>query len=256
MVVGAAGIDMRTSASMFLFCVLAGALCEPAAAHAPYFSQSEPIPAAAHEAVTLRLLNGDSVFFSDPTKAVVIGDGGRLLAASPLAASLRIVCDGADLSRRCVAYDDLTRTVYQPNESEWHDGGPVEKDGQPLSSPEQIDAGFGFVGRPATLGEIIRFEATGLMTSWETTGVALAWWTAFWLLLLPVARFILGRGRPPTIAALPTLLLRTAGALLMIPVTAYAWLMAPYSVLYLVFVVLTGAMAAHLMSGWRRQPAA
>lgn len=255
MVVGAAGISMRTFALMFLSGVLVGIVCEPAAAHSPYFSQSVPIAATDHEAVTLKLLKGDGLFFSDPARAVVVSRDGRLLAASPGSASLRIICDGTGPPRNCVVYDELAHTIYQPSERDWRDGGLIEKDGQPQSYPEEIQADFGFVGRPANLGEMTRFEVNGLVTSWQTTGVALAWWTSFWLLLLPVARFLLGRGGPANITALVALLLRTAGALSMIPVTAYAWLMAPYSALYLAFVVLLGALTAHLMTIRRRQPA-
>lgn len=246
---------MRPFALMLLSGILAGMTCEPAAAHMPYFSQSEPIPAARYEAVTLRLLQGDGDFLSNAAKAVVVSQDGRLLAASPGSASLRIICDGKGPLRTCLVYDDLAHMIYQPMEHDWRDGGLIEKDGQPRSLPETISADFGFVVRPATLGEIVRFEVGGLLTSWGTTGVALAWWTTFWMLLLPVARFLLGRRGPANIAALVTLLLRTTGALLMIPVTAYAWLMAPYSGLYLTFMVLVGALVAHLVTIRRRQPA-
>jgi hypothetical protein len=247
---------MRTSALMFLLGVLVGVCCEPAAAQIPYFSQAESIPATGYEAVTLRLLHGDGFLLSDPARAVVISRDGRLLAASPISMSLRIICEGIDLLRKCLAYDDLTRTVYQPDERQWRDSGLIERDGQAQNFPAESSSDFGFVGRPATLGEIVWFEATGLMTSWTTTGVALAWWTAFWLLLLPVARYLVGRGKPSTITTLVVMLLRTAGALLMIPMTAYAWLMAPYSALYFAFVVLFGAMAAYLMMGRRREATA
>ncbi|WP_370677949.1 hypothetical protein [Pleomorphomonas sp. PLEO] len=247
---------MRTSALMFLLGVLAGFCCDPALAHMPYFSQAESIPTTGYEAVTLRLLHGDGIFLSDPARAVVISGDGRLLATSPVSMSLRIICEGTDLLRKCQAYDDLTRTVYQPDERQWRDSGLIERDGQLQNFPAESPSDFGFVARPATLGEIVRFEVTGLMTSWTTTGAALAWWTAFWLLLLPVARFLAGRGKPSTITTLVVMLLRTAGALLMIPMTAYAWLMAPYSALYLAFVVAFGAMAAHLMMGRRRQTTA
>lgn len=248
MVVGAAG--MRACVLIALFGVLAGVFCGPVTAM-PFFTEAEPIPAVGYEAVTLRLFHEDGVFLSDPTTAVVVSRDGTLLAASPVSMSLRIFCEGFDLLRQCLAYDDIARTVYQPDERGWRDSGLIDKDGQAQSFPETLD--FGFVGRPATLGEIVSFEIAGLTASWQTTGVALVWWTAFWLLLMPVAHLLLGRSQPPTITALVALLVRTAGALLMIPVTAYAWLMAPYSGLYLGFVVLSGAIAAHLMTG-RRKP--
>ncbi len=240
---------------MFFLGILAVASVGPSAAHTPYFTQSERIADTAYGEVTLRLLSGDGILFSDPMRAVIVGQEGRLLAASPMSASLRIVCQGAEPHRQCLAYDELTHQLYQPSEQLWRDGGVIEVDGQPQLYPEDITSEFGFLGRQATLGEIFGFEVTGLVTSWQTTGVALAWWTGFWLLLLPVARFIVGRSAPSSIGALVTLLLRTAGALLMIPVTAYAWLMAPYSAVYLAFVVPLGAMAAHLMIGRRREQA-
>ncbi len=247
---------MRTSHLMFLFGILIELLCGPAAALTPIFSQSEPITSSFHEGATLRLLTGDGDFLSAPVKAVVVGQDGRLLAASQLSASLRLACKESDGKRQCVAYDDIARIFYRPMERDWQDRGLIEKDGQPLSLPEDIPSDFGFIGRQATLGEIVRFEFTGLLASWPTTGIALIWWTAFWVLLLPVTRFIMGRSELSSIGTLVTLLLRTAGALLMIPITAYAWLVAPYSVVYLAFVVLVGAMAAHLVTTVRkRRPA-
>lgn len=238
---------------MFLFGMMTELLCGPAAANAPLFSQSEPIASHIYEAATLRLLTGDDILISDPVKAVIVSQDGKLLAASPISASLRLVCDDRGGKHQCVVYDDITRTIYRPLELDWQDRGLIEKDGQPLSLPEDIPSGFGFIGRPATFGEIFRFEIAGLVASWPTTGVALLWWTAFWVLLLPVTRFIVGRSELSGIGTLVPLLLRTAGALLMIPITAYAWLVAPYSVVYLSFVVFLGAMAAHLMTAVRRR---
>lgn len=247
---------MRTSCLMFLFGIATEVFCGPASARTPIFSQSAPIYASLHEAATLRLLAGEGDLLSDPVKAVVVSQDGKLLAASPLSASLRLLCKDIDNERRCVAYDDITRTIYLPSERDWQDHGLIEKDGQPLILPEDISSDFGFSGRPATLGEIVRFETAGLLASWPTTGIALIWWTAFWILVLPVARFLIGHSKLSSIGTLITLLLRTAGALLMIPITAYAWLMAPYSVVYLAFVVLAGAMAAHLMTTLRKRAAA
>lgn len=246
---------MRTSFAMFLLGILAVASVGPSAAHTPYFTQSERIDSTTHGEVTLRLLSGDGILFSDPMRAVIVSQEGRLLAASPMSASLRIVCQGTGPQRQCLAYDELTHQVYRPSEQLWRDGGLIEADGRPQAYPEDMTSEFGFQERQATLAEIFGFEVTGLVTSWQTTGVALAWWTAFWVLLLPVARFIVGRSAPPSIGTLVTLLLRTAGALLMIPITAYAWLVAPYSAVYLAFVVPLGAMAAHLTTGRRREQA-
>lgn len=243
---------MRTSALMFLFGVLAAVFCAPATAHSPYFSQSEAISAQQHQTVTLKLLNGDGIFFADPMRAVVVDQTGALLAASPSSAALRIYCEQGGVARQCLVYDNLTRTVYQPVEDEWRNHGPIEKDGKPQRFPEDMTSDFGFAGRAATLGETLRFEIAGLATSWMTTGIALAWWMLFWLLLLPVGRYALGADRRLTIGRIVVLMAQTVGALLMIPMATYAWLLAPYSVVYLAFVVTGGAMIAHLLTRWRK----
>ena len=246
---------MRTSALMFLFGVLAGVFCSPAIAHSPYFSQSETISAEQHRAVTLKLLNGDGIFFADPVRAVVVDQNGALLAASPSSAALRIYCEKGGMERQCLVYDNLTRTVYQPVEDEWRNQGPIEKDGKPQQYPEDLVSDFGFAGRAATLGETFRFEITGLAASWMTTGIAVAWWMLFWLLLQPASRYALGPDRQLTISRIVVLMMQTVGALLMIPIATYAWLLAPYSVIYLAFVVAGGAMTAHLLTRWRKTPA-
>lgn len=256
MVVGATSIFTRTCSSVILSTALAGIVCGPAAAQALHFLQSEPIPTESHGTVTLKLLQGDGAVFSDPLRAIVVSGDGRLLAASPVSYSLRIVCEGVDRQRACLAYDELNRTVFQPVESDWHDGGLIEQNGEPQSFPEDMTVDFGFALRSATLGEVIRFELVGIVASWTTTVIALAWWTSFWLLLRPVARLLLRRSEPRNIGMLVPLLLRTVAALLMIPVTAYAWLTAPYSGLYLAFVVLVGAGTAQLVTGRRKESAA
>ncbi len=251
------GISMKIFASVIVFemSILSVVFCGPAVAHNPYFSQSEPISARQHQAVTLKLLYGDGIFISDPVRAVVVDRGGTLLAASPSSAALQIFCVNDDPQRQCLVYDELSLSVYQPAEAQWRDDGPLAKDGRPQRYPEDIAADFGFDRRTATPGEVARFEIAGILESWKTKVAALAWWTLLWVLLLPAARYILGYDRRLTIGRIAILLVQTAGALLMIPVAAYAWLLAPYSVVYLAFVVIGGAMIAHLLTRWRKTSA-
>lgn len=248
---------MKISASVITFemGILSGVFCGPAVAHSPYFSQSETFFAGQHQAVTLKLLHGDGIFISDPVRAVVVDQGGTLLAASPSSAVLQIFCVNDDPQRQCLVYDELSLAVYQPAEAQWRDEGQLAKDGRPQRYPEDIASDFGFDRRTATPSEVARFEIAGIPVSWKTKAAALAWWTLFWVLLLPAARHILGRDRPLTIRRIAVLMVQTAGALLMIPVAAYAWLLAPYSVVYLAFVVIGGAMIAHMLTRWRKTPA-
>ncbi len=206
---------------------------------------------AGYQAVTLKLLNGDGILFADPIRAVVVNRDGTLLATSPSSPTLRIYCEDSGSLRQCLVYDELARTIYQPVESQWRDGGLVEQGDRPQRYPEDMTSEFGFDNRQATIGEIARFELAGMFASWMTTGVAVAWWALFWLLLRPAARYVFGRDRQLTISRIVALFLRTAGALLMIPVATQAWLMAPYSVIYLGFVVASGAMIALGLARWR-----
>lgn len=243
---------MKVSTAMILTGALVGLSCGPAAAHRPYFAQSEAMSATEHPSVMLKLLSGDGILFADPVRAVVVDRDGTLLAASPSSTSLRIHCDR---QRHCLAYDDLTRTVYTPVEDQWRSEGTVEQDGVPQRYPEDIVAAFGFAEREATLGEAIRFEAQDMLASWLSTAIAVAWWALFWLLLLPLARFALGPDRRLTIGRIGGLMGRTVGALLMIPLATYAWLLAPYSMIYLAFVLICGAMVALLLAKARKTAA-
>lgn len=219
-----------------------GATCGPAAAHRPHFLDSAPISAEGYPAAQIKLLIGDGIIGADPIRAVVIGRNGELLAASPIAQALQLSCD--DQGRQCQVYDDVTFKIYEPSVNAWQDRGLIEQDGEPRQYPEDIDGDFGFVGRQATFAEIARFEAKGLVSSWMRTGWGISWWLAFWWLLLSVVRDIFGKTRPITIARIARLLGRTVVALLMIPLTAYGWLISPYSLIYLCIVLMAGAALA------------
>ncbi len=233
--------------------VLAGAFCGPAAANRAYFTQPEPISAEGYPDAQLKLLHGDGVLFADPIRAVVVGQDGELLAASPQSPALQLSCDHQ--RHRCLVYDELAFRIYEPAADKWQAEGLVEQDGEPQRSPEDIVSDYGFDARQATLSEIVKFEAAGLASSWMTTAFALAWWTAFCLLLLTVIRDAFGRARRLTIRTIVSLLARTAVALVMIPLATYAWLLAPYSIVYLGIVLTAGAIVA-LPIAFRRRGAA
>ena len=220
-----------------------------AVAHSPYYSRAEVISAPGYENALIKLLHGDGIFFADPMRAVVVDQGGTLLAVSPLSLTLRIVCKGIDTGRRCVAYDLLSRTIYEPRPERWWDAGVQEEEGRPLQYPEFMESEFGFVERAANAAETASFEIKIALRSWRSTLVAVGWWTLFWVLVMPVARVLLGGRRG---LSLVSAVLRLGGATLMVLLTAWFWLLGPYSVFYLTLVVIFGAMNGLLITRIRR----
>ena len=221
----------------------------PAAAHSPYYSRTAAIAEPGHERVSLKLLHGDGIFFADPVRAVVVDGTGNLLALSPLALALSIVCEGSDTSRTCVAYDHLSRRVFAPRREGFRKARPIEEDGQPLEYPEMLDAEFGLSERAATPVEVAAFEIKGAFRSWKATALSVAWWIAFWALILPVAQLV--RSRPCRSRTVVSIALRLVGSTLMVTLTAYGWLLAPYSAFYLAAVVIAAASFTLLIT--RRQ---
>lgn len=76
--------------------------------------------------------------------------------------------------------------------------------------------------------------------------MAIAWWTLFWLLLLPLSR------RKPSRPGVVAIILRLIGAALMALVARYDWFIMPYSPIYFSFVFLMGALIAHILGGGAR----
>jgi hypothetical protein len=220
-----------------------------AQAHSPYYTSVEVLSASGRENVFLKLLNGDGIFIADPMRAVVVDQHGTLFAVSPLSGALTLLCTSVDRQRTCVAYDELSRMIYEPKPELWRNAGALEEDGRPIKYPEYKMTEFGFEQRRATAAEIARAEFKGVIQSGLVTAIAIAWWMLFWLLILPVAKRLLGgKGRPGFVS----IVLRLLAAALMVPVTAYCWLLSPYSVFYFAFVLITGAIVAWLMMNMRR----
>lgn len=229
--------------------LLAGLYCGPAAAHSPYFSQSEAISVPGYDTVTLRLLHGDGIVVADPVRAVVVDRDGRLLGASPMSAVLGMICESETEHPTCKVYDGVSGKIYEPAPAKLRDGGVIEIDGRPQAYPEDMTTDFGFEERPASLAETVRFEIQQLLSSWMATILALAWWALFWGLAMPLIQAVLGRRRRPRALAI---VLRLAGVALMAPITALAWLLSPYSLAYLAVVVTGGALLAYLFAKpWR-----
>lgn len=133
---------------LFLISAVAGFFGNPARAHSPYYTEVADLPGGAAGPVSLKLWHGDGIFFADPVRAVVVDAQGVLLAASPVSTSLQIGCGSAWLERRCLAYDSLTRIVYETRPGMWDRWGLIEQDGKPNSYPEYMGEAFGFSEDP------------------------------------------------------------------------------------------------------------
>lgn len=226
---------------LFLISAVAGFFGNSAWAHSPYYTEVADLPGGVAGPVSLKLWHGDGIVVSNPVRAVVVDAQGILLAASPVSVTLQIGCSGAWAQRQCIAYDSLTLIVYEPQPEMWNNWGRLEENGRPNSYPEHMGEAFGFTRRPATIAEILRFEIAGLVQFWLTTLIAITWWTLFWLLVLPVFR---RKPRRPGVVAISLRLF--AGALLILP-AAFSWTISPYSLFYLSFVFLMGAVIAHIL---------
>ncbi|WP_156381940.1 MULTISPECIES: hypothetical protein [unclassified Aureimonas] len=220
-----------------------------AQAHSPYYTAVDTISVDGRESVSLKLLNGDGIFFADPMRAVVIDQHGTLLAASPLSVALTLLCRSVGHQRTCVVYDELPRMIYETKPSLWRNVGVIEEDGRPIEYPEYEMEERGFIQRKATIAETASAEFAGAIQRWPSTAIAIVWWTTFWLLILPVLGRLFGRGRR---LGPVSVMLRLFVGTLMMPVTAHLWLLAPYSKSYFVVVSMTGALLAWLMTNRRK----
>ncbi len=233
----------------FIMIITATAHARPALAHSPYYSSIGDLAVDSRKDVSLKILNGDGIFFADPKRAVVVDHDGNLLAASPMSMALTLVCPTIDRHRTCIVYDEISLSIYEPRPDLWRHAGSIEKDGRPIPYPEEMTE-FGFTQRSATATEIAMAEFQGAVRSWLTTALSLAWWMLLWLFILPVGGRLFGRVRR---LGLVSIVLRLLTAALMMLMTAYGYLLSPYSVVYLAVISVTGALLAQLTTNLRNR---
>ncbi|MEO0915081.1 MAG: hypothetical protein AAFY59_19200 [Pseudomonadota bacterium] len=175
------------------------ALAGPGEAHRPYFTQTEDLG----DGLRLRLLHGDGLIGPDPVRAIIVDEDGILLALSPLSVSLRLVCDGSEGQRSCVAYDAVTPRVFEIDRAAlqvWH---RIETDDPRIAAayPEFIRAEFGFTARAPTVFEIATFTMRAIAGNplgslvavcWATL-IALVWSGLVWRIWYGKVRFGWGR---------------------------------------------------------------
>ncbi|MBO6756152.1 MAG: hypothetical protein JJ902_07480 [Roseibium sp.] len=226
-----------------------------ASAHSPYFGQVREITTPELGKISLRILNGDGIFFGDPQRVVAIDNNGFLLAATPLSGALSIHCSQSISPPFCTVYDELNSVFYEPRYEEWTPGELFVKEGKPANYPEYMESDFGFAQRPAAFAEILSIEFAKVVRAPLATALAIAWWGAIWA---PVAIVFIRwrrnywRSNRFTVLSLVIILLGLAISAIMVVLAAYAWLMRPYSLYYGLFGCVSGAVISLLIARFGR----
>lgn len=219
----------------------------PALAHSPYYSQSESIAGSSDQITAIKLLHGDGIFFADPIRAVVVDQDGRLLAVSPMSPTLFLSCKGEGVAKKCVVYDEIYGRIYAPDKASWKASELLEEGGEPNNYPEYLEKEYGFYQRKASLLEIAKYEALSIASLPLKTVAAVIWWTIMWFLITPLFwRLKQNRWRikNSSIIAGFLIFLRVALVTVLVFIAAYGWLLDPYSLYFLAFVVTLGAALA------------
>lgn len=130
-------------------------------AHRPYFTQIEPTVLPDGNPGEMRLLNGDGIFFADPTRIVVLDQNKQVLARSPRTAPLSLICDSA--RRSCWGYDHNAGQALILDPSSFRmEGKPLlgDDDENELGRIESGDESWGFTVRDASWAEYVEAEWT------------------------------------------------------------------------------------------------
>lgn len=229
-----------------------------AVAHSPYYSQTERIEVFEGKPAEIKLLHGDGIIAGDPVRAIIVDGESHLLAISPLATSLHISCVLQYRVRYCLAYDDISAVVYEPDLATLERGRIIEEDEKPVRDayPEDMGESFGFKMRSATLMEIIRFEGDKIIAYPLVAASSLIWWTLTALLLAPQiwrlypTKGIRRKWSASTIAADLLRLLCFAGLMF---VAIFTWAWEPYSIYYAGFFATLGLLAALFLTRPKRE---
>lgn len=243
-----------------LFLLLSSGLLSPALAHPPYFGQTKSIDHPDFGTATLSVLYGDGVFFSDPARVVVFDTDGRLLAATRLSSQLTIFCDDQHRSTHCFVYDGARGLILEPDFDTWKPGMLITEGGQtPIAYPDYMDIDIaidqGFSQRPPSFVERASIEAEGVLNAPFTTFLAVVWWVLAWSSithLLWALKFHGWNIFPVSVWSVLSAILNIFVFVLMSLLTAYGWILQPYSFIYLLFVCITGLLMAAILT--RRRP--
>ncbi|MBO9477582.1 hypothetical protein J7382_08565 [Shimia sp. R11_0] len=230
-------------------------------AHAPYYSQIEQLQQIEGESFTIKLLHGDGIITTDPVRAIVVDSKSRIRAISPLGVRLHINCGRLEEAHDCVVYDSVSSLIYEVAPSAWAIGPVVEKEEKPLLTayPEGMGLDFGFLVRPATFSEIVRFESAKIRKFPLVALWSLIWWTVTALFFTPIVwRIFVTKGDfrswSASIIVWDILRLLCAAGCLFLAIVIWAW--ESYSLYYAAFFAAAGLSLALLITRPRRDATA
>ncbi|WP_133771240.1 hypothetical protein [Enterovirga rhinocerotis] len=129
----------------------------PSAAHQPYFGRSETVDLPDGRTGEMRIVYGDGIMFSDPSRVVLIGPDGRLLARSRRGRPMSLVCR----DRTCLGYDSRSFQSLEPDPTSFLVSGPLVSPNDGQDDIWALDEGtddVGFSRRIASPLEILRGE--------------------------------------------------------------------------------------------------
>lgn len=143
--------------------------------------------------------------------------------------------------------------MFEPEYEKWAQGRIIEEEGRPPRDayPEYLDIEYGFAQRPATFIEKISFSAVSMVNSPIATLLSVLWWAIAWSF---VARPF-WRWKRNGLQIIP--LKGWSAALTVLSILAFlgmsflaacAWLIQPYSIHFLFFVFILGAVIAVVLT--------
>lgn len=227
------------------------------AADFPVFGKSDTVVHPEFGKQRIVVLLDDKDFGPFSAQAVVIDDEGYVLAATPVSMRIQLHCSEIETGRSCVIYDPVNGVVYEPDFENGEPGRFIEENGGPTSEarPDRMGLSYGFLQRPVTMAESIRFEFGSIRKAPGTTLLAVLWWCAAWALLARMLWRWQGNRwwlSPITRRAVLLTVLSIVILLGMSVLAAIGYAFAPYSRAYFFFVFASGAALAFAVMRPRR----
>lgn len=233
-----------------LFAIGAVSAAAPAAAHSPYFTQTEKLALPDGRIGEIRLLHGDGIFFSDPVRAIVIDEQGRPLARSSWSGAMIIACDGAN---RCRVYDLERWKRHDPDPAAFRVEAVFDRENEDFW-PVPGREGYGFAVRRMTPADFVRGHAAYVAQNRLFSAVAFA------VGAFAITLFLVGRRSAPRKTAFGTMLhyfFVAFGAVLIAPllllVSLFALLFDGMPLLVWVLCLAMGAVASGIGFWWLTQ---
>lgn len=186
-------------------------------------------------------------------QVVAFDSNGYLLAATPQAHRIVIVCNRAAAAQRCRIYDGVEGLVYEPEYQLWLRSRQIEMDDQPLGEPYADDPylEYGFAQRPATLSEKLSFDAKGILQTPIVSLLSILWWSvACSFLARPLWRWKRARQQLSSVSNW-SIVLGIVSSLpfwVMSYLATVIWSHAPYSQYFLFYVFTAGALVATVLA--------